>query len=55
MMKYVLVIIYLTGYGPKATIAFQEFETLEKCQKAETVIAKDIQWYRTPNMYCMEK
>lgn len=54
-MKYVLIIIYLTGYGPRAEIKFQEFNSLEACHDAENIIFDNNKWYDKPSLYCVVK
>lgn len=49
---YILIVIFLAGYGPRNFIVMQEFTTLEKCEKAQKTI-KDATSNMTP--FCVEK
>lgn len=38
MYTFVLIIVFLNGYGPRATVQFQEFTTKERCESAATEV-----------------
>jgi hypothetical protein len=49
---FVLIVVFLNGYGPRQSIQFQEFTTLERCETAADVTRK--LWASTNDAYYLK-